>query len=128
MASKRFTPKAAERKMKPTTIGHVAKILLFLFWALILPAQAQPAGAAYKVIKVDGRAAGAVSSDGILAGNTLYIAAQDGRSSDGTLPADFAQEARRSLAHMREVLKAAGMDMGNLAWVQVYLTRSTDIA
>ena len=114
--------------MKPAKIAYAAKILLLLLGAFAFPAQAQPAGGAYKVIKVDGRAVGAVSSDGILAGNTLYIAAQDGRSSDGTLPADFAQEARQSLAHMREVLKAAGMDMGNLAWVQVYLTHSSDIA
>jgi len=111
-----------------TKTSCAAKILFLLLGALILPAQAQPAGGAYKVIKVDGRAAGAVSSDGVLAGNTLYVAAQDGRGKDGTLPADFAQEVRQSLSHTREVLQAAGMDMGNLAWVQVYLTRSADIA
>lgn len=101
---------------------------LLVLPALLLPAEAQPAGGAYKVIKVEGRAPSAVSSDGILAGNTLYIAAQDGRGPGGRLPADLAQEVRQSLAHMRQVLQAAGMDMGNLAWIQVYLTRSADIA
>ncbi|HWU54746.1 MAG TPA: hypothetical protein VN175_04530, partial [Rhizomicrobium sp.] len=83
------------------------------------PTQAQPQGGAYKVIKVNGRKASPVSSDGLLAGNTLYLAAQDGRGSDGSLPATFSQEATQSLAHLREVLRAAGMDMGNLVWVQV---------
>lgn len=93
-----------------------------------LPAMAQPAGGAYKVITVEGRGPRTVSSDGILAGNTLYVAAQDGRNADGSLPASFAQEVKQSMSHMREVLKAAGMDMGNLAWIQVYVTRSEDIA
>jgi enamine deaminase RidA (YjgF/YER057c/UK114 family) len=91
-------------------------------------AQAQPQGGAYKVIKVAGRAAGAASSDGILAGKTLYLAAQDGRNSDGSLPASFAQEVKQSLAHVSEVLKASGMDVGNLAWIQVYVSSPQDIA
>ena len=90
--------------------------------------QAQPAGGAYKVIKLDSRKAGAVSSEGQLAGKTLYMAAQDGQSADGSLPSSFAQEVRQSLDHTREVLKAAGMDMGNLVWVQVYVTRLEDVA
>ena len=113
--------------MRPTKLDCTAIILALILALPVLPAEAQPAGGAYKVIKVDGRAAGAASSDGVLAGNTLYIAAQDGRGKDGMLPADFAQEVRQSLAHTREVLAAAGMDMNNLAWVQVYVTRSADI-
>lgn len=92
------------------------------------PATAQPHGGAYKVIKVEGRNAGAVSSDGLLAGKTLYLAAQDGRNPDGTLPSSFTQEVAQSLAHTRAVLQASGMDMGNLVWVQVYVTRAQDIA
>jgi len=112
---------------------RAAKILA-LMSAVILgalgaaPTQAQPQGGAYKVINVDGRKAGPVSSDGLLAGKTLYVAAQDGRGSDGTLPAAFSQEVTQSLAHLREVLKAADMDMGNLVWVQVYVTRLEDVA
>jgi enamine deaminase RidA (YjgF/YER057c/UK114 family) len=114
--------------------SRAAKILA-LMSAVILgtlcaapPTQAQPQGGAYKVIKVDGRKAGAVSSDGVLAGNTLYLAAQDGRGSDGSLPAAFSQEVTQSLTHLREVLNAADMDMGNLVWVQVYVTRLEDVA
>jgi enamine deaminase RidA (YjgF/YER057c/UK114 family) len=111
-----------------TKLSCSAKIFALILGVLILPAQAQPAGGVYKVIKVEGRTPGVASSDGILAGNTLYIAAQDGRGKDGSLPADFPQEFKQSLAHTREVLQAAGMDMANLAWVQVYVTRSADIA
>ena len=104
--------------------------LLFLLATLFAAAdaQAQPQGGAYKVIKVQGRTAGAVSSDGLLAGKTLYMAAQDGRNSDGSLPASFPQEVRQSLTHTREVLQAAGMDMANLVWVQVYVTSLKDVA
>ena len=112
------------------TINHAAKILalmpVMLLALLFTGAQAQPAGGAYKVIKTE--RAGAVSSDGILAGKTLYVAAQDGRNSDGSLPASFPQQVKQSLDHVREVLKAASMDMGNLVWVQVYVTSTQDIA
>jgi enamine deaminase RidA (YjgF/YER057c/UK114 family) len=116
--------------MNATKLIRAAKILIPMLAALAAasPAQAQPQGGAYKVIKVDGRNAGAVSSDGVLAGKTLYVAAQDGRNRDGSLPASFAQEVAQSLTHTREVLQAAGMDMGNLVWVQVYVTRPEDIA
>ena len=112
------------------TVSHAAKISalmpVMLLALLFTAAQAQPQGGAYKVIKVE--RASAVSSDGILAGKTLYVAAQDGRNGDGSLPASFPQEVKQSLDHMREVLKAAGMDMGNLVWVQVYVSNAADIA
>jgi enamine deaminase RidA (YjgF/YER057c/UK114 family) len=111
-----------------TRLGQAAKILLLMLAAFAAPAQAQPQGDAYKVIKADGRGPGAVSSDGVLAGKTLYLAAQDGRNTDGSLPASFSQEVKQSLAHTREVLQASGMDMGNLVWLQVYVTSTQDIA
>jgi enamine deaminase RidA (YjgF/YER057c/UK114 family) len=116
--------------MNSTRLDLTAKILVLMLGVLCAasPAQAQPQGGAYKVIKVEGRGAGPVSSDGLLAGKTLYLAAQDGRNSDGSLPASFSQEVAQALAHAREVLQAAGMDMGNLVWVQVYVTRPEDIA
>ena len=121
---------AARLGDKMSSMDMTAKILGFVLGVLcaVSPAQAQSSGGAYKVIKVEGRGAGPVSSSGLLAGKTLYLAAQDGRNPDGSLPASFAQEVTQSLAHTREVLQASGMDMGNLAWVQVYVTRSQDIA
>jgi enamine deaminase RidA (YjgF/YER057c/UK114 family) len=111
-------------------IGRAIRILTVIVGALgaAQAAQAQPAGGAYRIIKLDGRKAGTVSSEGVLAGKTLYVAAQDGRSADGSLPSSFPQEVKQSLDHVREVLQAAGMDMGNLAWVQVYVTSTQDLA
>ena len=121
---------AAERQMSSTNTGRAATILVLILGMLCAasPTPAQPQGGATKVIKVEGRKAGAASSDGLLAGNTLYLAAQDGRNGDGSLPASFPQEVKQSLAHTREVLQASGMDMGNLVWVQVYVTSAQDIA
>jgi enamine deaminase RidA (YjgF/YER057c/UK114 family) len=114
--------------MRSMTTGRAVKILLLMLGIAATPVQAQPQGVATKVIKAGGRNAGAVSSEGILAGKTLYLAAQDGRSADSSLPASFAQEVKQSLDHMREVLKASNMDMGNLVWVQIYVTSAQDIA
>lgn len=111
--------------MRAIPFGRKAKILGLVIGVLCAAplVQAQLAGGAYKVIKLDSRKPGAVSSDGLLAGKTLYVAAQDGRNADGSLPATFAQEVKQSLDHTREVLRAAGMDMGNLAWIQVYASQ-----
>jgi 2-iminobutanoate/2-iminopropanoate deaminase len=116
--------------MRSMKQGRVVRILALVLGAFFVTsvAQAQPQGSAYKVIKVAGRTAGTASSDGVLAGNTLYVAAQDGRGSDGSLPVSFPQEVKQSLAHVREVLQASGMDLGNLVWVQVYVTSTQDIA
>lgn len=92
------------------------------------PAPAQPQGGAYKVIRVDAGNAGAASSQAILAGDRLYLAAQDGRNGDGSLPTSFPQEVQQALARTRKVLDAAGMDMGNLVWIQVYVTSAEDLA
>src|ERR1700733_12866915 len=75
-----------------------------------LPAQT---GGVVKLIKVDGQDVGPGSSAGVLANQTLYVAGQDGRNTDGSVPTDFRQEASQSLRHVQEVLRAAGMDFGN---------------
>jgi enamine deaminase RidA (YjgF/YER057c/UK114 family) len=85
-------------------------------------------GGVLKVIKVDGKDPGPVSSAGILANQTLYVAGQDGRNADGSLPQDFRQEAGQSLGNVQRVLRAAGMDYGNVVWMNIYVTNGQDIA
>ena len=84
-------------------------------------------GGVLKVINVEGRTAGSMSSPGMLAGDTLYVAGQNGRSSDGSLPKDFSQEVSQSLRNVQGVLRAAGMDFGSVVWMHVYVTSSQDI-
>jgi 2-iminobutanoate/2-iminopropanoate deaminase len=63
-------------------------------------------------------------SPGILAGNTLYIAGHLGRdpASGQLVPGGMEAEARQSLANIREVLLAAGMDFKDVTSVTVYIT------
>ncbi len=84
-------------------------------------------GGALKVIDVEGRSAASMSSQGVLAGDTLYVAGQNGRSSDGSLPKDFSQEVSQSLRNVQGVLRAAGMDFGSVVWMHVYVTSQQDI-
>jgi enamine deaminase RidA (YjgF/YER057c/UK114 family) len=85
-------------------------------------------GGVLKVIKVDGRNADPASSAGVLAGETLYVAGQDGRATDGSLSRDFQQEVGQSLHNVQGVLRAAGMDFGDVVWMHVYVTNVQDIA
>ncbi len=85
-------------------------------------------GGALKVIKIDGKDSGPASSAGILAYKTLYIAGQNGRASDGSLPKDFSQEVDQSLTNVRAVLRAAGMDFGNVVSMNIYVSNGRDIA
>jgi enamine deaminase RidA (YjgF/YER057c/UK114 family) len=86
------------------------------------------AGGELKIIRIDGKDAGPASSAGVLANQTLYVAAQNGRLADGSLPKDFQQEVSQSLGNVRAVLRAAGMDFGNVVWMNVYVTNAQDIA
>jgi enamine deaminase RidA (YjgF/YER057c/UK114 family) len=85
-------------------------------------------GGVLKVIKVDGKDPGPVSSAGVLANQTLYVAGQDGRNADGSLPQDFQQQAGQSLDNVQRVLRAAGMDYGNVVWMNIYVTNAHDVA
>jgi len=60
-------------------------------------------------------------SDGVLLGNTLYIAGRLGLDSKtGKLPDDVEQEARIVLDGVKSVLAEAGMTMDDLVFVQVF--------
>ncbi len=74
-----------------------------------------------RVINLANRSVQAPFSDGILVGDTLYLAGRIGLDPKTNLPpADVEQEARLVLDGMQEVLKEAGMTMDDLATVTVY--------
>jgi enamine deaminase RidA (YjgF/YER057c/UK114 family) len=85
-------------------------------------------GGVIRVINAESQNARSMSSAGVLAGDTLYVAGQDGRSSDGSLPKDFSQEVSQSMRNVQAVLRAAKMDFGSVVWMHVYVTRPQDIA
>jgi enamine deaminase RidA (YjgF/YER057c/UK114 family) len=85
------------------------------------------AGGELKVITIAGKNAGSASSAGVLANQTLYVAAQNGRLADGSLPKEFQQEVSQSLGNVRAVLRGSGMDFGNVVWMNIYVTNAQDI-
>lgn len=61
-------------------------------------------------------------SDGIIAGNTLYIAGQQGADESGKLVAGgIGPETSATLDNIQKVLKAAGFELKDVVSVTVYL-------
>jgi|SRR5579863_2508554 2-iminobutanoate/2-iminopropanoate deaminase len=61
-------------------------------------------------------------SDGVIAGNTLYIAGQEGTDESNKLVAGgIAAETKAALDNIEKVLKAAGYEMKDVVSVTVYL-------
>jgi len=61
-------------------------------------------------------------SDGVLAGNTLYIAGQEGTDDAGKLAqGGIAPETKTALDNVERVLKAAGFELKDVVSVTVYL-------
>lgn len=61
-------------------------------------------------------------SDGIVAGNTLYVAGQEGTDASDKLAAGgIGPETTAALANVEKVLKAAGFELKDVVSVTVYL-------
>lgn len=61
-------------------------------------------------------------SDGVIAGNTLYVAGQEGTDDKGKLAAGgIAGEAKAALANIEKIVKSAGFEMKDIVSVTVYL-------
>jgi 2-iminobutanoate/2-iminopropanoate deaminase len=61
-------------------------------------------------------------SDGVIAGNTLYIAGQEGTDESNKLAAGgIAAETKAALDNIEKVVKAAGFEMKDIVSVTVYL-------
>ena len=61
-------------------------------------------------------------SDGIIAGNTLYVAGQQGLDATGKLlPGGITPETKGALQNIEKVIKAAGFQMKDIVSVTVYL-------
>ena len=69
-------------------------------------------------------------SPGVLAGGTLYVSGHLGRDplTAKLVSGGIEAETRQSLANVREVLRAGGMDFTNVASVTAYITSFEDFA
>jgi 2-iminobutanoate/2-iminopropanoate deaminase len=84
---------------------------------------------AFKVIQPAGyKAADSASSPGLLANGTLYVSGQGSQNPDGARPKEFAGQVGQALRNVQVVLHGAGMDFGNVVWMNIYLTDTHDVA
>jgi 2-iminobutanoate/2-iminopropanoate deaminase len=61
-------------------------------------------------------------SDGIVAGNTLYVAGQEGTDQNGKLASGgIAAETKAAIENIEKIVKSAGFEMKDIVSVTVYL-------
>jgi 2-iminobutanoate/2-iminopropanoate deaminase len=101
-------------------------ILFTTFWVavvLTLTMLASPRSFAQsnRAINASG-AKGLPFSEGMVAGNTLYVAGQEGTDENGKLVSGgIAAETKAALENIQKVVKTAGFDMKDIVSVTVYL-------
>ena len=98
---------------------------LFLFVAVFLLAIGFVCSSAYgqerKAVNL-GAARGLPFSDGIVAGNTMYVAGQEGTDESGKLAAGgIGPETTAALDNIQKTLKAGGFELKDVVNVTVYL-------
>lgn len=79
-----------------------------------------------KVIPAGAAGEPAPYSNGILAGDTLYVAGQTGIDTQGVASPDAAQQSRQAWANVEAVLAQAGMGIENIVKTTIFLTDPAD--
>jgi 2-iminobutanoate/2-iminopropanoate deaminase len=92
-----------------------------LLGAAIATAATAGAASARRYFNAPGKSPDLPFSDGVLVGDTLYLAGKLGIDpKTGKVPAAVEDEARLALESLQATLKQAGMSMDDLVQVQVY--------
>lgn len=112
-------------KKSSLSLAHIVLglfVLALLVFALFNQAGTLTAFAEERrAIKFPGTA-GLPFSDGVIAGNTLYVAGQEGIDDQGKLaPGGISAETQAALANIEKVVKEAGFDLKDIVSVTVYL-------
>ena len=66
-------------------------------------------------------------SGGYIAGNTLYVAGQQGRDEAGKLTGDIGPQTTNTIAAIKKVVDAAGFKMTDIVSVTVFVTSLDDV-
>jgi 2-iminobutanoate/2-iminopropanoate deaminase len=96
--------------------------------AVAVPASAQSAATARRVIRPDSAPAGRPYSPGVQVGQTLYVSGQLGLPGTDATPASMDVQARQAMDGVGAVLKAAGLGYQHLVKCHVYLKNMDDYA
>ena len=109
--------------MKTTFETRVARVVLWAFAiALTVGIAAQSSYCQERKVINLAPARGLPFNDGIVAGNTLYVAGQEGTDDAGKLAAGgIGPETTAALDNIQKVLKAAGFELKDVVTVTVYL-------
>jgi 2-iminobutanoate/2-iminopropanoate deaminase len=89
--------------------------------ASTLMAAGRPPSSAKRAINPPGTAEGLPFSNGILVGNTLYVAGQEGLDNGKLRPGGIGPETQAALENIKKIVEAAGLQMADVVSVNVYL-------
>jgi 2-iminobutanoate/2-iminopropanoate deaminase len=84
--------------------------------------QPQPPAEQVRAVNPPGTPEGLPFSNGILVGNTLYVAGTQGTDANGKLEPDIESQTRAALELIQKIVEGGGMTMGNVVAVNVYLS------
>ena len=85
-------------------------------------------GSAFAQNKAIDFKAGNPFSDGVVAGNTLYVAGQQGPDANGKVTGtDITLQTRNAIAAVKKVVEKAGFKMSDIVSVTVYVTDLNDV-
>ena len=94
---------------------------IILLAAALLVAAGCSLSSAKRAINPPGTAEGLPFSNGILVGNTLYVAGQEGLDNGKLRPGGIGPETQAALENIKKIVEAAGLQMSDLVSVNVYL-------
>jgi len=89
--------------------------------ASMLMAGGPPSTPAKRAINPPGTAEGLPFSNGILVGNTLYVAGQEGLDNGKLRPGGIGPETQAALENVKKIVEAAGFQMTDVVSVTVYM-------
>jgi 2-iminobutanoate/2-iminopropanoate deaminase len=89
--------------------------------AAMLMAGGRPVSSAKRAINPPGTMEGLPFSNGILVGNTLYVAGQEGLDNGKLRPGGIGPETQAALENVKKIVQGAGLQMTDVVSVTVYL-------
>jgi len=82
----------------------------------------------HRAVNLSGASQDLPFSDGIVVGNTLYVAGQQGSDVSGKLKEGINDQTEATLERIRQVVTKAGFEMKDVVTVNVYLSDIADFA
>jgi 2-iminobutanoate/2-iminopropanoate deaminase len=89
--------------------------------AAMLMAAGRAPSSTKRAINPPGTAEGLPFSNGILVGNTLYVAGQEGLDNGKLRPGGIGPETQAALENIKKIVTAAGLEMADVVSVTVYI-------